>query len=213
MKTSDQYKKLSLNEFTKAAKLYETDSAGVYKICQKDYPEILEEIEKEPFENLLDCGCGPAPMEFLLSQKYPEKHFTGIDLTPAMIELAKSKNIPNADFIVGDCENLPFDENSFDLIICSMSAHHYPNIQIFFDSVYKCLKPNGRFVLRDMTSDNKIFRWIVQHISLPLANLRGFGDVEFLLREKVQAELEKSGFKVEKNEIRKGFRLHLVARK
>lgn len=213
MKTSDQYKKLSLNEFTKAAKLYETNSAGVYKICQKDYPEILEEIEKEPFENLLDCGCGPAPMEFLLSQKYPEKHFTGIDLTPAMIELAKSKNIPNADFIVGDCENLPFDENSFDLIICSMSAHHYPNIQNFFDSVYKCLKPNGRFVLRDMTSDNKIFRWIVQHISLPLANLRGFGDVEFLLREKVQAELEKSGLKVEKNEIRKGFRLHLVARK
>jgi trans-aconitate methyltransferase len=43
----------------------------------------------------------------LLSEKYPNRHYTGLDLTPAMIEQAKKKNIPNANFVVGDCEKNP----------------------------------------------------------------------------------------------------------
>ena len=55
------YKQLSIEEFSKAAEVYETDRAGVYKMCKKDYPDVLAELEKEPFEELLDCGCGTAP--------------------------------------------------------------------------------------------------------------------------------------------------------
>ena len=77
-------------------------------MCKKDYPDILEELEKEPFRDLLDAGCGPAPMISLLAEKYPDRHHTGLDLTPAMIEQAKKKNISNVTFIVGDCENFPF---------------------------------------------------------------------------------------------------------
>lgn len=43
----------------------------------------------------------------LLSEKYPNRHYTGLDLTLAMIEQAKKKNIPNDDFVVGDCEKNP----------------------------------------------------------------------------------------------------------
>ncbi|MCQ2511609.1 MAG: class I SAM-dependent methyltransferase, partial [Lachnospiraceae bacterium] len=107
-KSSSYYKQQSIREFTRIAKSYETDHAGVYNLCKKDYPDILEELEKEPFTDLLDAGCGPAPMITLLSEKYPEKHYTGLDLTPAMIEQAKKKKIPNAEFVVGDCENFPF---------------------------------------------------------------------------------------------------------
>ena len=109
------YKELSIKEFTKAAGVYETDRAGIYKMCKKDYPDVLKELEKEPFTDLLDCGCGTAPMISLLHDKYPERHYTGIDLTPRMIEAAKSKNIKGAQFVVGDCENLPFDKESFDV--------------------------------------------------------------------------------------------------
>ena len=38
------YKKLSLKEFSKAAKVYETDKGGVYKMCKKDYPDVLKEL-------------------------------------------------------------------------------------------------------------------------------------------------------------------------
>ena len=47
------YKDLSVKEFTKAAGVYETDQAGVYKLCKKDYPDVLAELEKEPFERAL----------------------------------------------------------------------------------------------------------------------------------------------------------------
>ena len=49
----------------------------------------------------------------LLHEKYPDKHYTGIDLTPKMIEVAKAKKMQGVELIVGDCENLPFAENSF----------------------------------------------------------------------------------------------------
>lgn len=211
--TNEEYKKLSIKEFTKAAELYEGDKAGIYQMCKKDYPDILEELEKESFTDLLDAGCGPAPMISLLAEKYPDRHYTGLDLTPAMIEQAKKKNIPNTTFVVGDCENFPFPDNSFDAIICSMSFHHYPNPQAFFDSVKRCLRPGGRLVLRDVTSDNKIVRWFMDKIELPLANICGHGDVMVATRELVVECCRKAGLKVEKFEVRKGMRLHCVVRK
>lgn len=84
MRDSD-YKDLSIKEFSKAASVYETDKAGVYKLCQKDYPDVLAELEKEDFNDLLDCGCGTAPMLTLLKEKYPDKHYAGIDLTPETV--------------------------------------------------------------------------------------------------------------------------------
>lgn len=211
--TDEQYKKMSLKEFTKVVEKYESNHAGIYKMCKKDYPDILEELEKEPFSNLLDAGCGPAPMISLLAEKYPERHYTGLDLTPAMIEQAKLKKIPNATFVVGDCENFPFADNEFDVIICSNSFHHYPNPQAFFDSVKRCLRPNGRLILRDVTSENKFILWFMDNIELPLANLCGHGDVRIATRKIVIECCKKTGLKVEKFELRKGMRMHCVVRK
>ena len=56
--TNEEYKQLSIKEFTEAAKRYEGDHAGLYEMCKKDYPDILEELEKEPFIDILDAGCG-----------------------------------------------------------------------------------------------------------------------------------------------------------
>ena len=73
---NEEYKKLSIKEFTKAAGRYESNHAGIYEMCKKDYPDILEELEKEPFRDLLDAGCGPAPMISLLAEKHPDRHYT-----------------------------------------------------------------------------------------------------------------------------------------
>ncbi len=211
--TNEEYKKMSIKEFTKAARNYESDHAGIYNMCKKDYPDVLEELEKEQFLELLDAGCGPAPMITLLSEKYPDRHYTGLDLTPAMIEQAKKKNISNAEFVVGDCENFPFEDNSFDAIICVNSFHHYPNPQAFFNSVKRCLRKGGRLILRDMTSNNKFIVWIVDKIELPLANICGHGDVKMTTRKTVIECCKKAGLKVEKIEVRKGMRMHCVIRK
>ena len=207
---NEEYKKLSIAEFTKAAGRYESNHAGIYEMCKKDYPDILEELEKEPFSDLLDAGCGPAPMISLLAEKYPDRHYTGLDLTPAMIEQAKKKNISNATFVVGDCENFPFENDSFDAIICSMSFHHYPNPQAFFDNVYRVLRKNGRLILRDYTS-NGVVLWFMNYIELPLARLIGHGDVKVYKREEFKEMLEKAGFTKMKIKAEEKFRCHVVA--
>ncbi len=71
--TPDQYKQLSIREFTKAAKIYETNHAGIYEICKDDYPPMLTELERDSFDNVLDVGCGTGTVIELLSKKYPKK--------------------------------------------------------------------------------------------------------------------------------------------
>ena len=210
MKSAEEYKQLSISEFTKAAKNYENDKAGIYKMCRKDYPPILEEIRNKPFRTLLDAGCGTAPMVSLLSEEYPEAKFTGLDLTPDMIAQAKKKGLQNAEFVVGDCEAMPFEDESFDIVINSQSFHHYPDPQAFFNEVARVLNPGGMLVLRDNTGARPLM-WFVNHIELPLANLIGHGDVAAHTIEEVREYCRVAGLTVEKIEKQKGFRLHLVA--
>lgn len=116
------------------------------------------------FNDVLDCGCGTGPMIQLLHDKYPDKHYVGLDLTPEMINVANAKKLSNTEFVVGDSENLPFEENSFDAIICSNSFHHYPNPQNFFNSAYCVLRKGGRLILRDYTSSNFVV-WLKKLVS------------------------------------------------
>ena len=211
--TAKEYKNLTMSEFTKAAEIYESDNAGVYNMCKKDYPDVLAELEKEPFTDLLDCGCGTGPMLTLLHEKYPEKHYTGIDLTPKMIEVAKRKALKNVELVVGDCEDLPFEANSFDVVICCESFHHYPNPQNFFNSVSRVLRPGGRLVLRDMTMNSEAVRWFCNNIEMPLAHLIGKGDVRIYGREDIRKLCRNAGLRIESFEKRGFCRLHCVVRK
>ena len=211
--SSIEYKKVSIAEFSKAAEVYETDQAGVYKMCKKDYPDVLAELEKEEFNDLLDCGCGTAPMLTLLKEKYPDKRYTGIDLTPKMIEVARAKHMQGVELVVGDCENLPFEDNSFDAVICCQSFHHYPNVQDFFNSVYRVLRPGGRLVLRDMTAKSAVMLWLMNHVEVLLINMTGHGDDHVYSEKEVEALCNKAGLKMELFEARGFFRLHCVARK
>ena len=211
--TDNEYKALSIREFSRAAKVYETDDAGVYRMCRKDYPDVLEELEKEEFTDLLDCGCGTAPMLTLLQKKYPDKHYTGIDLTPEMIKAAKAKKMPGVKLVVGDCENLPFEADSFDAVICCQSFYHYSNVRRFFDSVFKVLRPGGRLILRDMTAKTGAARWFMNHIEMPVINLAGHGDVHVYGVDEVRDLCKKAGLVLESGEKRGFFRLHCVIRK
>jgi SAM-dependent methyltransferase len=145
--------------------------------------------------------------------KYPDKHYTGIDLTPKMIEVAKNKRMTNVELVVGDCENLPFAENSFDAVICSESFHHYPNPQDFFNSVYRVLRPNGRFILRDITVEPSVRRWLFNHIGVKLVNLTGKGDVRIYGRDDIKKLCDNAGLHLELFEKRTSYRLHAVIRK
>lgn len=131
-----------------------------------------------------------------------------------MIQTAKKKKLDGVRFVAGDCENMPFADNSFDVVTCSMSFHHYPNPEKFFKSLRRILRPDGRLILRDMASGSRVMMWFINHIEIPLCNsLLHKGDVHVYSRADIQRLCDVSGLKLELYEVRKGFRLHCVVRK
>lgn len=212
--TGEQYKKLSLKEFDQAAEKFDDNDSSVYNLCRRDYPDVLAEVIKEPFSDLLDAGCGTGAMLGMFRKDCPDKNYTGIDLSEKMIETARKKKLDGVRFVTGDCENLPFAENCFDVVTCSMSFHHYPNPEKFFESLHRVLRPGGRLILRDMAAESRGMMWFFNHIEIPVLNkvLRK-GDVHVYSREDIQRLCGVSGMKLESYEVRKGFRLHCVVRK
>ncbi len=207
-------KKLTIKEFDKAAKHFEDSTPSVYNLCKKDYPDILAEINKENWHSVLDAGCGTGAVLELLSKKYPDKEYTGIDISEKMIEVASKKGLKNARFVRGDCENLPFENESFDTVICSQSFHHYTDPQGFFNSVSRVLKNGGRLILRDMSTNITPIYWFVNHIEMPLINhLAHKGDVRIYNEKDIKALCHNCGMEVEIFEHKWFFRMHAVCRK
>ena len=212
--TDKEYKKLSRKEFDRAAEKFDDNDPSVYNLCRKDYPDVLAEVVKEPFSDLLDAGCGTGAMLGLFKRDYPDKNYTGIDLSEKMIEAAKRKHLEGIRFVAGDCENLPFANSSFDVVTCSMSFHHYPNPKQFFLSLRRVLRPGGRLILRDMASSSELLMWLMNRVEIPLLNrFMGKGDVHVYSRADIQCLCDASGLELELYEVRKGLRLHCVVRK
>ncbi|WP_321971834.1 class I SAM-dependent methyltransferase [Paratractidigestivibacter sp.] len=211
-RTAEELKQMSVREFTEAARVYESGYAGIYEMCKDDYPQMLAELEGEPFADVLDVGCGTGAVIELLHQKFPEARYTGLDLTPAMIDAAAAKELSNCEFVVGDAENLPFADASFDAVLSSNSFHHYPNPGAFFAGALRVLRPGGRLILRDYTSSDFVV-WLMNTFELPFVRLLGHGDVRVHKVSEFREMADAAGFEVEKLEAQKGFRAHLVARK
>jgi ubiquinone/menaquinone biosynthesis C-methylase UbiE len=55
----------------------------------------------------------------------------------------------NVEFIQGDAEQLPFPDESFDIVTCRIAPHHFPHVDLFIKEVHRVLKPKGQFLLDD----------------------------------------------------------------
>lgn len=88
------------------------------------------------------------------------------DLTPKMLVAARSfihgKNVANVEFAAGDAEQMPFADNCFDLVMCRIAPHHFPDCWRFVQEVARVLKPGGKFILQDNTvpDDERAARYV-----------------------------------------------------
>ncbi|MBC6113152.1 class I SAM-dependent methyltransferase [Pedobacter fastidiosus] len=118
----------------------------------KDWSEIQEQTGKAGYDfvldyvsinsatKLLDVGCGSGYFCEMAFEKGAD--ITGLDATTELIIEAK-KRVPNAKFLVGEIEELPFEENSFDLVCGFNSFQYAANIKNALVESKRVLKNGG----------------------------------------------------------------------
>jgi len=104
---------------------------------------------------VLDLGSGAGIDAILASKKVGKKgKVIGVDMTEEMIqkakENAKMQNIKNVEFLLGEIENLPINDNSVDTIITNCVINLTPDKAKTFSEAYRVLKPCGKIYLSDI---------------------------------------------------------------
>ena len=186
------YEALSKKHFDGQAAEYDQRDTYYYsqngKISCRD---IAERIKGVPYETLLDVGCGTGFLIDLMAKRKPAK-YCGVDLSDEMIRVAKGKAIPGAEFVVGSADKLPYPDETFDIVTCSQSFHHYPYPEKAMREALRVLKPGGLYILSD-TGLGGIGGWIDNHI---LFELMSSGDCHTTDRKGIAKMMEKTGFTI-----------------
>ncbi len=107
----------------------------------------IEKLQIIKSSKVLDLGCGNGRVLDILGKF--EINYTGLDLSPKLIDLAQKK-YPAEKFIVGNLLDTPFLENEFDLVLSLATLHHIPSEEqriSAFSEIYRVLKPSGMVLI------------------------------------------------------------------
>jgi len=101
---------------------------------------------------VLDVGTGPGMLLVELAARRPDVQLTGVDLSADMVHAATRNLEPLAERAsarVGDVTSLPFPDDSFDLIVSSLSLHHWDHPEAAVPELARVLRPGGRVYIYD----------------------------------------------------------------
>jgi len=134
----------------------------------------------------VDLGCGPGQLVIALASQAPGLHVTGVDLSDEMLiqgqENARRANLADrVSFRLGDAQQIPFPDGSLDLVVSTMSLHHWSEPIAVLDEVARVLRrpepgegrPGGSFLIfdlrRDMPVPGYLLIWFATHVIVPAA--------------------------------------------
>jgi ubiquinone/menaquinone biosynthesis C-methylase UbiE len=111
-------------------------------------------------KRVLEVSCGHGGGASYLVRTLHPASYTGLDLNPAGIKLCRKRhNLPGLDFVRGNAEKLPFDNESFDVVLNVEASHCYPHFRRFLAEVERVLRPGGYFSYCDLRPSNAIAEW------------------------------------------------------
>lgn len=132
----------------------------------RDWLDYVKEVYfPKPAALGLNVGCGHGELERLILQRGLARRMDGFDISPKAVELAQEQTthkgldhrlryfIADANFL----EKVKF-ENQYDLILASMSLHHFARLEKCLDSLSTQLKPGGYFIANEFVGPNR-FQW------------------------------------------------------
>jgi ubiquinone/menaquinone biosynthesis C-methylase UbiE len=122
---------------------------------------------------------------------------TGLDLTPAMLALGRARAAElgrDVDFVQGDAEHLPFEDASFDTVVCELGLCSIPHPAAAIAEMERVLVPGGQLLLLDHIGSSWppvwVLQWLVERVTiltagehwtrrqLPLVEAAGFEVLE-----------------------------------
>ncbi len=125
----------------------------------------------------------------------PGVELTGLDLSPAMLDIARKRAADSGRAIElheGDAHHLPFEDESFDSVVCTYSLCNIPDLDRSIAEMRRVLKPGGRLLLVDhVKSPVRLIYWMQKAIEFFTFRLEG----EHMTRRPFE-HLSRHGFEV-----------------
>jgi len=161
-KDSDATKKKQVaNMFNNVSTNYDSLNRVItFGIDIKWRKKVVDFVKKTKPKNILDIATGTGDLAIMLSKNIPDAKITGLDISSGMLEVGKQK-IKNLaldkkiDLVLGDSENIPYSDNSFDAITVSYGVRNFENLNLGLQEIKRVLKPNGTFVVLETSVPTK----------------------------------------------------------
>ena len=119
---------------------------------------------------MLDVGCGTGTLLGMVAEQPQAELLIGLDYSPVMIRhlTEKTAATPLAQrlhAVVGDSERLPFADETFDVVTCCNSFHHYPHQAAVIHGFRRVLRPGGLLLVVDGFRDN-VIGWVIFDVAV-----------------------------------------------
>lgn len=140
--------------------LYDTIGTDYNSTRQAD-PYITERLfqflSPQPNKLYLDIGCGTGNYTIALAKK--GLSFYGVEPSEKMLETGRSKN-DQINWLYGQAEHIPADDNLFDGVIATLTIHHWLDIEKAFREINRVLKGEGKLVIFTATPEQMKGYWL-----------------------------------------------------
>ena len=122
--------------------------------------KVLKIIADSNPEKILDIATGTGDLAILMSQTKAKK-IIGLDISSGMLEVGRnkieSKKLSDTiEMILGDSENIPYLDNTFDAITVAFGVRNFENLEKGLEEILRVLKPNGTFVILETSVPQKM---------------------------------------------------------
>jgi len=108
----------------------------------------------------LEVGSGRGGGAAYTKRRFEPKSMLGLDLSAKSVNFCNQyHSIDSLSFTCGNAQSLPFDDNSFDVVLNVESSLVYPDVDRFLEEVVRVLRPNGYFLYTDIRYLEDIDNW------------------------------------------------------
>ena len=151
---------------------------------------VFDSIPEDFSGSLLEVPVGTGVLTMPLYQTLPQAHMTCLDYSADMMASAQQKanalGVSNVTFTQGDVGALPFENESFDIVLSMNGFHAFPDKEAAYAETYRVLKPGGTFCGCFYVEGEKTRTdWFIKHLYVP----KGFFTPPFETGASLQARL------------------------